>query len=131
MRIDFLKTNALLKLTSLILASILWFFVVSSKRSEIVIEVPIRFINLSRSLELTDNQETVSIRLEGQERFLRRLRKDDVSAVINLSGYKEGRVSYHISSKDIMVPDAFVIKNIYPSRINFTLKKTKTIKEAK
>jgi YbbR domain-containing protein len=125
MSINFLKTNTLLKLTSIVLAVILWFFVVSSKRSETVIEIPVRFVNISQSLELIDYQKTISIRIEGQERLLRRLRKDDVNAVINLNGYKEGKVSYHISAEDIRIPGSFVIKNIYPSRINLTLRKAK------
>lgn len=123
MRMDFITTNTLLKLVSLILAIILWFFVVSNKRSETAVDVPLRFINISPSLEIVDAHKTVSIRLEGQERLLRRLRDDDISVVINLSGYNEGRVSYHLSNENIRMPRTFEIKNIQPSKINFTLKK--------
>ncbi len=123
MRMELLTTNTLLKFLSLVLAGILWFFVVSNKRSETVIDVPVRFINISPSLEIVDTHKTISIRLEAQERLLRELRQDDISIVINLNGYKEGKVSYHLSNENIRVPSSFVIKNIYPSKIDFILKK--------
>lgn len=124
MRTDFITTNTLLKLVSLALAVILWFFVVSSKRSEMAVDAPLRFVNISPSLEIVDAYKTVSIQLEGQERLLRKLRGDDISVVINLNGYREGRVSYHLSSENIKLPKSFQIKNINPSKITFTLVKT-------
>jgi YbbR domain-containing protein len=122
-RLNLLRTNTLLKLTSLILAIVLWFFVVSSRRSELMIDIPVRFVNVPQALELVDHHKTISIVLEGQERLLRRLDKEDVSVVINLNGYKEGRISYYISSRDIRVPDSFVIKDIHPPRVEFSLRK--------
>ncbi len=124
MRTDFITTNTLLKLVSLALAVILWFFVVSSKRSEMAVDAPLRFVNISPSLEIVDAYKTVSIQIEGQERLLRKLRDDDISVVINLNGYREGRVSYHLSSENVKLPRSFQIKNINPSKITFTLVKT-------
>lgn len=125
---NLITRNALLKFLSLCIAIILWFFVVSSKRTETVIEVPLRFINISPSLEIVDAEDrTVSIRLEGQERLLGRLKGDDVDLVINLKGYKEGRVSYHLSEENVRLPRFIKIKNIYPSKINFTLRRIKDL----
>jgi len=123
MKINLLKTNAALKLLSLALATILWFFVISSKRSETVVEVPVRFVNIPQSLELIDHEKTINISLEGQQRLLRRLDRDDIDVVVDLRGFKGGRVSYYLSREDIRIPDSFEVKNIYPSKIDFTLKK--------
>jgi len=124
--LELIKKNALLKFLSLFLATILWFFVVSSKRTETVIEVPVRFINVSPSYEIVDaDDKIVSIRLEGQERLLRRLKGDDIKIVVNLRGYKAGRVSYHLSEEDISLPRYLKIKNISPSKISFVLRRLK------
>jgi len=121
--LDILKTNALLKLISLIIAIVLWFLVISSRRSEVMIDTPVRFVNIPQSLRLVDNHKTISIVLEGQERLLRRLNRDEVRVVINLNGYEEGKVSYYISRKDVRVPDSFIVKDIHPPRIEFRLEK--------
>ncbi|GAB4534276.1 MAG: hypothetical protein Fur0020_00750 [Thermodesulfovibrionia bacterium] len=123
---ELITRNALLKIISLGIAITLWFFVVSSKRTETIIEVPLRFINILPSLEIVDAEDkTVSIRLEGQERLLAKLRGGDVNVVIDLKGYKEGRVSYHLSEENVRLPRYITIKNIYPSKITFTLRRTK------
>lgn len=119
---NFFTTNTLLKLVSLVLAAILWFLVVSGNRSEIIIDVPVRFINISPSLEITDGQRTVSIGVEGQERLLKKLKQDDISVVIDLDGYTSGRVIYPLSEENIRLPRSFVIKSIYPGKISLTLK---------
>lgn len=119
---NFFTTNTLLKLVSLALAVILWFIVVSGNRSEIVIDVPVEFINLSPSLEITDAPKTISIGLEGQERLLKKLKHDDISVVIDLNGYTAGKILYPLSEDNVRLPKSFVIKSIYPGKISLTLK---------
>ncbi|MCK5427540.1 MAG: hypothetical protein KAJ34_07570, partial [Thermodesulfovibrionia bacterium] len=94
----FFKTNRLLKLTSLVLAAVLWFFIVSQGRSVIVMDVPVGFKNLPDSLEVLDGIQTVSISIEGQERLLKKLRREDIAVVIDLSNVKKGSMFFPLTA---------------------------------
>jgi YbbR domain-containing protein len=94
MKKTFLAKNLWLKLASFILAVALWFFVVLSGRLGIVMDIPIMYINVPRAYEVVDFPKTVSVSIEGQERLIRNLKQNEISAVIDLSNAKEGKSFY-------------------------------------
>ncbi len=65
MKRNFITENLWLKLASIFLAVILWFFVMSSGRSVIIKEVPVQYINMPQSLEMVDMARNVSVVIEG------------------------------------------------------------------
>ncbi len=118
---DFFTTNIWLKLTSLILAIILWFFVILSGRANMTIDIPVNFVNLPSKLEVVDFPETISVSIEGQERILKDLKKSNVNAVIDLSNVKTGKSFFTISRDNIELPTMLTITNIDPETVSLKI----------
>jgi len=118
---DFLTTNIWLKLTSLILAIILWFFVILSGRSDVTVDIPVNFINLPAKLEVVDFPETISVSIQGQERILKNLKARNVNAIIDLSEAKIGKSFFTISRDNIELPKMLTITNIDPETVSLMI----------
>ncbi len=134
MKTKFFTTNIWLKLASLILAIILWFFVILSGRSQITLDVPLVFLNLPSGLALVDYPKTVTVSIQGQERLIKNLREDEISAVVDLGKARTGKSFYTLSKDNIKVPKMLIVTDIDPETISLKieaqLKKTVTVKPA-
>lgn len=113
----FITTNTWLKLASLVLAIVLWFFVVSKGRSVIIVDVPIGFKNIPANVEIVDGPKTISISIEGQERLLKKLREKDISVIIDLGKVKKGKALFSLSADDIALPKSLTVTKISPQTI--------------
>jgi len=118
-----ITTNIWLKLISLMLAVILWFFVVSKGRAVIVLDIPIEFRNVPVNLEVADTPGAISVSIEGHERLLKRLKQEDIRIVIDLSNFKKGKTLYTLHADDIKLPNTLTVTKISPQTIKFTLEK--------
>jgi len=123
MKKTFLAKNFWLKLASFILAIALWFFVVLSGRSGIFMDIPIMYINVPHSYEVVDFPKTVSVNVEGQERIIKNLNQNEISAVIDLSDAKEGKSFYTITSENIKLPNTLEVTSIEPHTIAIMIEK--------
>jgi YbbR domain-containing protein len=123
MKKNVLTKNIGLKLTSLVLAITLWFFVILSGRSGIVLEIPVMYDNIPPQLEVVDFPRTVNIHVEGQERLLKSLKQNEISAVIDLRDAKTGRNFYTLSPENINLPRTIEVTNIDPQTIGLTIEK--------
>lgn len=120
---NFLTTNIWLKLASLIMAVALWFFVILSGRSEVIMDVPVNFKNIPDKFEIVDYPKTISITIEGQERLLKYLKPDEIDAVLDISDAKAGRSFYTISKKNIKLPKSFLVTAINPESFSLTIER--------
>ncbi len=118
--------NLLLKITSLILAIILWFFVVSKGRSVVIMDVPIGFKDIPAHLEVVDSPKMVSVSIEGQERLLKTLRQEDVRAVIDLSDVKKGKIFIPVTPENISLPRSLAVNEISPQTIQLRIEEEMT-----
>ena len=110
--------NLWLKVTSLVLAVMLWFFVVSKGRSVVVMDVSIGFKDIPANLEVVDSPKTIGVTIEGQERLLKKLRQDDIIAIIDLSNVKKGKTFLSVAPDNITVPRTLTVNEISPQTIN-------------
>ena len=118
---EVIAKNLWLKVASLLLAIILWFFVVMSGHSVIVINVPVKFINMPNEYEMVDTAKTVRLSIEGQERVLKGINQDDISVVVDLETAKAGKTLYSLSREDIILPKRLIVKNIFPQTVSLVL----------
>jgi len=123
MKKTFLAKNLWLKLASFILAIALWFFVVLSGRSGIFMDIPIMYINVPHSYEVVNFPKTVSVNIEGQERLIKNLKQDEISAVIDLSNAKVGKSFYTITNENIKLPNTLEVTSIEPDTIAIMIEK--------
>ena len=120
---EFLTTNMELKIASLIIAVGLWFFVMLSGRGEVTMDIPVKFINVPSSYEIMDYPGVISVSIEGQERLLKYLKPNEVSAVINLANAKEGRSFHTIQRENIELPKSFLVTSINPETISMNIER--------
>ncbi|UCH82427.1 MAG: YbbR-like domain-containing protein [Nitrospiraceae bacterium] len=118
---DFFTSNIWLKLASLIMAIILWFFVILSGRSERTIDIPVNFVNLPPKLEVVDSPQTVRITIEGRESILKDLKAGSVHALIDLSEVKTGKSFITITRDNIELTKMLAIKNIDPETVSLMI----------
>ena len=125
----FFTNNIGLKISSLVVAVLLWFFVILSGRAQISMDIPVTFINIPHNLEVFDSPDTISVEINGQERILKNLKKNEVSAVIDLQNAKAGRAFFTLSNNNIRLPKSLVVNGIDPETISLKIETqlTKTV----
>jgi len=125
----FFTNNIGLKISSLVVAVLLWFFVILSGRAQISMDIPVTFINIPQNLEVFDSLDTISVEIKGQERILKNLKKNEVSAVIDLQNAKAGRAFFTLSKNNIRLPRTLVVTGIDPETISLKIETrlTKTV----
>jgi len=128
----FFTTNLWLKLVALFMAVALWFFVILSGRSEVTLDVPLKFINIPDKYEIVDCPASISVTIEGQEQMLKYLKPNDINVVLDISGARPGRSFYTISKENIKLSNSFLVTGIDPETFSLTierqLKKSVTVK---
>ena len=115
---DFFTKNLSLKLISIFLAVILWYFVISEKRGVNALSIPLDFRNIPSSLIIIENpEESINIRITGPETIMRGLSPRDVKAIIDLSNAKPGIAEFVIQFEQIIVPRGLKVTVVSPPSI--------------
>ena len=114
----FFTKNLSLKLISIFLAVVLWYFVISEKGGETALSIPLDFRNIPSSLIIMKNPvESISIRIRGPVTLLRGLSPRGVRAIIDLSNAKPGIAEFVIHREQITVPRGFRVTMVSPASI--------------
>ena len=114
----FLTKNLSLKLISILLAFILWYFVVSERSGEIAITIPLDFRNIPISLIIIKNpEESINVRISGPATLLRGLSPKNVKAIIDLSNAKPGVAKFAIQPEQITLPRGLRVTMVSPASI--------------
>ena len=108
-----------IKLASLILAVILWFYVTSKGKTEMTLNVPLELRNVPQGMVVVgDVPGTVALRLQGQERALRDIASGKkVVGTVDLSRGKEGGNMFPLSPDDIRKPAGVLVTHLDPFEI--------------
>jgi YbbR domain-containing protein len=123
MRIN-LRHNVYLKIFSFLLALVCW-FVVSSEEDRVKdFAVPIDYVRLPDSMELSGKViDTVAVRLRASEPILRNVTEDQLSARIDLSRIPLGEQHVPVTSKMIKTPRGASVVRIEPALIPLHIEK--------
>jgi YbbR domain-containing protein len=122
-----LLENIGMKISAVILAVILWFFVTSRGQSEVSMEIPVGYKNIPAGLEsVKQSVKSISVNIKGQERLLRNLKSANVRVYIDLNKAKKGRGTYYISKNDVILPRTMTVIGINPSSVEIVLEETIT-----
>ena len=120
----FFTRNISLKLLSIVLAIILWYFVMSEKSGETALSISPDFLNIPSSLIIFKNPvESINIRVTGPATLLRGLSPRDIKAVIDLSDAEPGVATFGIQPKNIPVPRGLRITMVSPASITLRFEK--------
>lgn len=114
----FFTKNVSLKLISIFLAGILWYFVISEKEGETALSIPLDFRNIPSSLIIIKNPiESINIRISGPVTLLRGLSPREVKAIIDLSNAEPGFAEFVIQPEQITVPRGLKVTMVSPASI--------------
>ncbi len=110
--------NLGLKVSAVLIAVVLWFFVTSQGQSEISLEAPLEFKNIPAELGIAgSNGKTVMITIRGQGRFMKNLSASDFRVFIDLGRAKPGEQLYPVNKEDVKLPYAMTVTNITPPAV--------------
>jgi YbbR domain-containing protein len=111
-----LKENWGYKILALLLAAVLWFFVLSEQNPLDIVErsLPLRVINLPAGLVPMDMPEKVKVRLRAPREILERLEWETLQATLDARDQKAGR---HPLPVRVDVPPSVQILGIEPEMV--------------
>ncbi len=117
------------KVLAILLAVIMWYFVVGEERAEVGLTVPLELINIPRDLIVVNNVvHGIDIRVNGPRSLVRSLAAESLSKRLDLSNTKAGTVSFSITSEGIPLPRGVKITRITPTQVIVVLQKLMTQK---
>lgn len=118
----FFTENLGLKLLSLILAFFLWLFVKGSMREEVAVMVPVELEKVPSTLCVRGiDPPSVTVRLRGVLNQLNRLRLEEMSARLDLSGARSGTNTFLLRPDDFSLPPGIEVLRISPSEVKVRL----------
>jgi hypothetical protein len=111
-----------LKLLALGVSMVLWVFVMTSEKSDLIIAAPLELDGIPAGLEVTgDRPDSVEVQLHGLRGALLRLGNGRVKARLNLTGATAGEVTLRVLPEQIMVPPGITVVRVNPSRVRLVL----------
>jgi YbbR domain-containing protein len=111
-----------LKISAVLIAVFLWFFVTSRGQSEISLEAPIEFKDMPADLGISSSSaKTVTLTIRGQERFMKRLNASDIRVFVDLTRARHGESIFNIGENDVKLPFAMTVVSISPSSVKVRL----------
>jgi YbbR domain-containing protein len=114
-----------LKLLSVGLAAALWFVIAGEKTSEMGVRAPLELQNFAKDLELTgEPMNAVEVRLRASPGIIQRMDPGEVSALVDLTGFKEGEHIIHLTPEAIRLPFGVKVVKISPASLTLNMERT-------
>lgn len=111
-----------LKLLALLVAAIVWFFVVSADRSQLGFAAPVEYVGLDGShVVLGTPRETVDVQVEAARWAAARLTPASVRVRVDVSKLREGEHLVPLSTEQVEAPAGVQVLRVWPSAVRLTL----------
>jgi hypothetical protein len=117
--------NIGLKAAAVLLAVILWLFVVSKGQTEMALSVPIEYMNIPPGLEIAKHAvKSANLVLRAHESISRNIRQENVRVMVDVGRAKEGEGTFSLKKEDVKVPYAATVTKIDPSTVKVIFEET-------
>lgn len=117
--------NFTLKISAVVLALILWFFVVSRGQTEISLNVPVEYTNIPLGLEISKRSvSSVNIVIRTYESLGKNIRQENVRVSVDVSKAKRGESIFTIKKDDVKTPFGAAVLKIEPSTVKTVFEET-------
>jgi len=121
---DGLLKNWGLKLLSLVLALLMWFFVVGEQQSEVGYTVPLELKSLPSGLMVANEVPSlVDVRIVGPRTLLMNLSPKNIGITVNLQDLKPGLTSFKRLDERLNIPSGLKVTRLSPSYIDVKLER--------
>jgi len=122
-----LTENIGLKITAILIALFLWYFVTSRGQSEMSVEVPIEFRNIPAGLGIASSSSKLAVvNIRGQERLMKNIKPSSIRVMVDLGKAKKGDGIFYISKDEIRLPYAMTVTTVSPSSFKVRMDETAT-----
>ena len=119
---DLVLDNWQYKLIALAAALIIWAYVAGQQTVQAVHTVPIRYQNIPAGSQLIEEKVIFAeVTLAGPRDRIHTVRARDIWVSLDLSGLRNGRNLYLISTRDVIVPPGIEVRDITPRQLNIQL----------
>ena len=117
-----ISDNFELKLVSVVLASLLWLYVVAGKEGDISVQVPVVYANLADGLTIVRKPpDHIDLILRGNRLAIFSLNRAALCVTLDMSGVGEGTVSFSHLEKNVNIGTMLKVSRIYPAQVDVTL----------
>lgn len=114
--------NWILKLISLSLAIMLWYFVVGEDQVDINITVPIEIINLPAALTISSQfKKDIEVAVRGPRSLILELRNRTITRPVDLSSARPGTIVIKNDEESIPLPMGITVQRLQPTNITLQL----------
>lgn len=114
--------NWLLKLISLTLAIMLWYFVVGEDQVDINIQVPIEILNLPATLIISNQyKKSIEVSVRGPRSMIQDLRNRNITRPVDLASAQPGTIVIKNDEKSIPFPKGITVQRLQPTNITLLL----------
>ena len=111
-----------LKILAVLVAAVVWFFVVSADRSQIGFAAPVEYVGLEGSRVLLGTpRETIDVQLEAARWAAARLTAATVRVRIDVSKLDEGEHVVPVSTEQVEAPPGVQVLRVWPSTVRVVL----------
>ena len=111
-----------LKVSAVLIAACLWFFVTSQGQSEISLDAPLEFKDIPAELGIAaSTAKAVTLTIRGQERFMKNLNASDLRVFLDMGKAKPGEMVYPVNKEDVKLPFAMTVTNVAPPSVRVKL----------
>ncbi len=122
---NILLGNLPLKSAAVVLAVILWFFVISKGQTEMSLSVPIEYLNVPSGLEISRQEaKAANIVVRIHESLSKNIRQETVSVGIDVSKAKKGEGIFPIRKDDVKLPFGASVIRVEPSSVKLFFEET-------
>jgi YbbR domain-containing protein len=120
---NILLENWSIKLVSLVLSLMLWFYVTSKGKTEMTLTAPLEMRNIPQNMAVVgDVPSSMEVRIQGQERILRDITVGKkVVGILDLSRTREGENVVRLSPDDISRPSEVTVTHMSLSEVKVKL----------
>lgn len=114
--------NWMLKLVSLCLAVMLWYFVVGEDQVDINMQVPIEIINLPQNLIISNQYKSeIDVSVRGPRSMIQDIRNRNITRPVDLSSAQPGTIVIRNDEESIPFPRGITMQRLQPTNITLQL----------
>jgi|PlaIllAssembly_1097288.scaffolds.fasta_scaffold55152_2 hypothetical protein len=114
--------NAGLKVASLVIASLFWLYVDAGRYGQARLQVPVVLTGLPDDMAVSEKPPPrVEVVMGGSRLALMALRPGSIRLTLDMSGLREGSVSFTNLENLVSTANALQVTRVYPSRIELVL----------
>ncbi len=114
--------NWILKVISLCLAIMLWYFVVGEDQVDVTVNIPIEILNLPPDLTISNQyKKDIEASVRGPRSMVTELRNRNITRPVNLSNAKPGTIVVKNDENSIPFPKGITVQRLQPTNITLLL----------